>query len=133
MPCKGLHCSGCRHGGGGAVGLAVVVVLVLIAAIGKAVGSALAEAGHVLAVVLEVAVIGLAALAVAAVAAVLTWAAVRVHRRYASRAAAAVRRPLGQPIQAVAEVVQAEPQAIEAPKPRPDLYLNPRPITTERK
>ena len=112
----GAHTHG--HGGGG-LGLVVIVALVLIVAkVGHAIGQAADTAGHVLAVAFEVVMIGLAVLAVAAVAAVLGWVGVRIHRRYANRAAAADRRSLGQPIRVTAEVVRDGPQAIEAPSPQ---------------
>ena len=115
----GAHSHG--HGGGGWVAL-VVVALVLIGAVGKAAGKAVAEASHVLAVVLEVALITVVSLVGLAVAVALGWAGLRLHRRYTNRAAAADRRPLDQPVTVTAEVVQAEPQAIEAPRSWLDPY-----------
>jgi hypothetical protein len=111
MPCRGLHCNGCRDGGGGV--LAVVVVLVLIAAIAKPLESAARTAGHVLADVLEVVVISVAVLAAAAAAVALGWAGVRVHRWHSAR------RTLAPPAVIRAEVIDSSPlPAIEAPRPK---------------
>lgn len=118
--CGGLHCPGCGDGGGW-LGLVLIVVLIAIAAkVGQAVARGAAEAAHVLAVVLEVVFITIASAAGIGTLAALTWAGIHIHRRYANRAAAADRRLLDQPIRAVAEVVQSEPLAIEAPRPRLD-------------
>ena len=70
MPCRGLHCDGCRDSGGGIV-IVVIVALVLIAAAAKPVESAARIAVHVLADVLEVAFITVVVLAAAAVAVML--------------------------------------------------------------
>jgi hypothetical protein len=113
VKCGGLHCNGCSGGGGGA--LAVVVVLIAIAAIGKTVSKAVAEAFHVLAVVLEVFLITAASLAGIAILAGLGWAALRIRRAYATRAAAAGSQPACQAIP-----VQSEPLAIEPPRVRTD-------------
>lgn len=117
--CKGLHCGGCGKGGGAAAPVGLVVLLVVIAAAVKAVAPAVSEAFHVLAVVLEVVLITIASAAGLGVLAGLTWAGIRIHRRYAVRAAAADHRSLSQPVRVTAEVVRPGPQAIEAPKPVP--------------
>jgi hypothetical protein len=130
MPCKGLHCGGC-HDGGGAIIAVAVVVLVLGAALAKPAEHAVRIAGHVAADVLEVVLIALVAVVAIAAAAALAWAGVRVHRRYTNRAAAADSRSLDQPIRAACEVVRAEPHAIEAPRPHPDLYLIPQEVPDE--
>jgi hypothetical protein len=117
----GAHTHG--HGGGG-FGLVLIVALVLVvAAIGKAVSKAVAEAAHVLAVVLEVVMISVVSLLGLAIAAAFGWAGLRLYRRYTNRAAAADPRLLDQPVRVTAEVVRAEPQAIEGPKPRLGLHL----------
>ncbi len=133
MPCRGLHCDGCKRGGGGIVAV-IVLALILIGAAGKAAGSALAEVGHVLADVLEVALITVAVLAAVAVAAALGWVAVKVNRRRAARLSvkggdrcqprimsaphAAVVITTSAAARGVTAVAgTAEPQAIEAPKP----------------
>jgi hypothetical protein len=67
--------------------------------------------------VLEVVFIAVISAVGLAVLTGLAWAAIRVRRRYANRAAAADRRPLDQPVRVTAEVVRDEPQAIEAPRP----------------
>lgn len=119
MSCKGLHCGGCGKGGGGAVPIGLIVLVVIGAWVCSAVAPAVGEAFHVLAVVLEVVLITIASAAGLGVLAGLTWAGIRIHRRYAARAAAADHRALSQPVRVTAEVVRPEPQAIEAPKPKP--------------
>ena len=112
MPCKGLHCPGCRGGGG--VGLAVIVAVVLvIAAIAKAAGKAIGEAAHVLAVALEVAFIAAVTGVALLAAVVLTRLGIGLRRRYTNRAAAAV-----SPITYQAVPVDDEPLEIEPPRPR---------------
>lgn len=118
MKCHGLHCGGCRGGRG--VGLAAIVAIIIVGAwVCKRVAPAVSKAVHVLEVVLEVVFITIASAAGIAILAGLTWGGIRIHRRYAIRAAAADRRSLGQPIRVTAEVVQPEQQAIEAPRPVP--------------
>ena len=89
MSCKGLHCGGCGKGGGGAVPIGLIVLVVIGAWVCSAVAPAVGEAFHVLAVVLEVVLITIASAAGLGVLAGLTWAGIRIHRRYAARAAAA--------------------------------------------
>lgn len=117
--CKGLHCPGCGDGGGWVALVLIVAGAAIAVKVGKAVSRAVGEAFHVLAVVLEVVLISIASAAGLGVLAGLTWAGIRIHRRYAVRVAAADHRSLGQPVRVTAEVVRAEPQAIEAPKPKP--------------
>jgi len=111
MSCPGLHCGGCGHGGRGGIGLAVAVVLILTVAAER---KAIAQAGHVLAVALEVAAITVAAAAGLGLACLAVRLGLRVKRRQASRPA----RTVPAVIRAVAEHVTSEPRAIEAPKPR---------------
>jgi len=127
MPCRGLHCNGCRGGGGGAVLAVIIAAVLIIAAIGKAVGKAVTEAGHVLAVVLEVAAITMAAAAGLGLACLLLWAGIRVQRWRAARQV----RPAVQLVRA--EVVTSEPAAIESPKPRfsPAAVRQPEPQAAE--
>ena len=116
----GAHTHG--NGGGGWVALAVVA-LVLIAVVGKAAGKAVAEAGHVLAIALEVVLITAASLVGLAVAAALGWIGLRIYRWHVrkqeqeSRSAAVSTAPVVR-----AEVIAPEVPAIEAPKPRLDPY-----------
>jgi nitrogen fixation protein FixH len=120
------------HNGGG-IGLVAIVVLILIAASAKPAEHAAHIAEHILSIMVEVLMIGLAVLVVLAVAAALTWAGARAHRRYTNRAAAddEVRARVmraradittvlsGALDDAVAaEIAQTAPQAIDAPKPR---------------
>jgi len=118
--CRGLHCPGCGKGGGWL--LLALAVVVIAAWIRKTAGKAISEAGHVLAVVLEVALITVASAAGIAVLAGLGWAGLKVRRRYTNRAAAAVSRPVYQAV-----VLPSQLQAIEPPRPQPagveDLLL----------
>lgn len=73
--CKGMHCKGCRHSVLADIGVAAgLVALLLYVAHGRAVD-------HVLALAVHVALIGLAALAVLGVTA-LVLVAVRLPRRH---------------------------------------------------
>ena len=102
------------HGHGSGPGLVAVIALVLIAAVAKPVRQAIV--GHVLAVIAEVVIIGLAVLAAVAVAAGLAWSAARVYRRQAAW------RPERDPaaFQARSEAVSPEPPQIETPQSWPD-------------
>jgi hypothetical protein len=120
MPCRGIHCGGCRGSGdGGGVGvvLAVVVALIIIGAIAKPAESAARTAGHVLAVVLEVVLVSLAVVAAVAALVALGWASIRVRRWQSARHAQAV--AFGRMSARLrAEVISPARPAIEPPKAR---------------
>jgi hypothetical protein len=89
MGCRGLHCDGCRQGGGPAGGMgAVLVLLVIIALAARSVWPQIVSA-------VEIAgwtVAGVSATAIAVTGGVLTRRAVRAHR--ARRAAVLAGRPV---------------------------------------
>ena len=110
MSCKGLHCGGCRSGGG--VGLAVIVALVLVIA---AAGKVISEAVRIISAVLEVAALALIAAAVAALVVVGVRLGRQVReRQYQERlAAAAVPRVTYQAVPVDDDLMEIEP-----PRPR---------------
>lgn len=91
--------------------MAAVVVLILIASAAR---KAVAEAGHVLSVVLEVLAVVVIAAAAAAVLVVLVLACVRLRRWRTARRGPHTHAP--ETIRARAEISVSEPRAIEAPK-----------------
>ena len=108
MKCPGLHCDGCRDGGGGAL-VAVVVVLAIIGAVIHAIWHAIVEAVEVVALVL-VSAAGLAVLAGG------VYAAVRIRARVLE---ARARRTIPAPARVVRLGVEPDRQAVDAPRPRP--------------
>lgn len=77
--CRGLHCDGCRHGGGGAAGIGALVLLLgvlLLAAHGRAIRHIASDALHV--------AVGVAM--VAALAGAVTAGCVWLRRRAVRRA-----------------------------------------------
>jgi hypothetical protein len=88
--CKGLHCDGCRHGGGlaGAGALALLIAVLVFAAHRRAIGHAFSDFVHI---VVEVLTIGALTVAGAAVTVGSVWVISRQHaRRIAARQQAAV-------------------------------------------
>jgi hypothetical protein len=111
MGCHGLHCDGCRHGGGPAG--AVVVLLVVIAVAVRAEWHAIAAAVEVIAWCL----LGSAAVAGAVTAAMLTGRVIRAHRDRAGQRPATVLLPPGR-YHVIPPGDHARRAAIEAPRPR---------------
>jgi hypothetical protein len=111
MGCHGLHCDGCRHGGGPAG--AVVVLLVVIAVAVRAEWHAIAAAVEVIAWCL----LGSAAVAGAVTAAVIVRRARRAHRDRMGQQAATVLLPPGR-YHVIPPGDHARRAAIEAPRPR---------------
>lgn len=109
MSCKGLHCGGCRGGGG--IGLAVIVAVVLVIA---AAGKVIREAVHVVSVMLEVAVLALIAVAVVALVVVGVRLGRQVReRQYQERlAAAAVPRVTYQAVPVDDDLLEIEPSRL---------------------
>lgn len=88
--CQGLHCDGCRHGGGAGLGIGALLVLLSVlvyAAHHRAIDHAASATGHVLVEVLAITAI---TLTVAAVTAGAMWA-VRASQQSRRRATAALR------------------------------------------
>jgi len=112
MGCHGLHCDGCRHGGGPAG--AAVVLLVFIAVAVRAEWHAIAAAAEVIAWCL----LGSAAAAGAVTAAMLTGRVIRRgHRDRAGQRPATVLLPPGR-YHVIPPGDHARRAAIEAPRPR---------------
>jgi hypothetical protein len=86
MPrCKGLHCPGCRHGGGGA-GAVLFVALILIAAVfARPVKHAASSALHVVVEVAEIAALVVVSAVGLAVVCGLVVAGIRIRRRVLAR------------------------------------------------
>lgn len=114
MSCKGLHCGGCGKGGGGAVPIGLIVLVVIGYVVVEAVAPAVSEAFRVLAVVLEVVLISVVTLAAVGAVGALSWVGLKVYRWHSGR------RPSVAPVGIRAEVISSEVPALEAPKSRLD-------------
>jgi hypothetical protein len=89
MPrCKGLHCPGCRHGGGGGAGFGALLFLALIliaAVLARPVKNAASSALHVVVEVAEIAALVVVSVVGLAVVCGLVVAGTRIRRRVLAR------------------------------------------------
>jgi hypothetical protein len=129
MSCKGLHCPGCGHGGGGLAAL-VVLAVIIIAAIARPVAHAAGAVGHAVLEALEITGIVLVSTAGLAVLGGMAYGAHRACRWHANRVTAVSFHP---PVaQRGSEALSARRgRAIEAARPRL-IQLHPERIEEEK-